>query len=264
MLYEFDLVRIHHGLDYLRQMRDILDNMEDKSALSIIPPIIQTVLKPALYTAEVGLVGLNFGRIQLLIDSIRTLLSIGNPLLRQPVYDAVISLENIVKHEMQCAKFYQLPREEIKHLLPDAISNEIRNSFPNCVFDLEEANCCFAYGRRTACVYHCMCVLENVFPDLIAKANALGISYKLPANYQDSWGLMLNKLDAEIKQLLQKPKQVRDSQAYKELAKLSAYMRSLQIAWRDDTMHARGQFTDSIAKSILEQTVNFLNYLAIP
>lgn len=259
---EIDLVGISLGLDYLRQINDTLEAMEDKSATALVTPQTQVLLVQALNYAEHALSQLDLTRIPEHIESLRALLSTGNPVLRQVVYDSMKPLDGIVKHEIRCAKFFYLSRDMVTFLENEAINHNIRNEFPKSVYDLEEASYCHVFGRSTACVYHCMCALENVFPKIAEKAASWGVHYSLQTNFPETWGRMLAGLDAAVKREAQLPRRDRDSEMHREISELVSYMRSLKVAWRDETMHARGQFNNTVADSILRQTIALLDYLA--
>ena len=262
MLYEFNLIEIHQALEEITRSKHVLNKMADKSELAYLSPKERLVIRIKLQMARKNLVTLNFGRIPSLMDEIDEIMDMdGMEPTKQEVYEAISNLESIIKHEMHCAKYYQLPRDDVKYLLPEIIDDDLRKAFSDCIFDLEEANRCFVFGINTACVYHCICVLEKVFPLIVNEINSLGIEYALEEKFPDSWGTVLNKLESELKKLSNEPKVTRNPKQFDEISGLITYMRAVKFAWRDDTMHARKQFTEGVAKSILEQTVNLLKYL---
>jgi len=176
--------------------------------------------------------------------------------------DAIRRIEHIIVHELTTAMCFVVPREMAKHLFIESVPGEIQTNLDSCVFDLLEANRCLAFERNTACVFHCMCALELGLPAILRSAKKLGVkhNYDTRTSLSDTWGVILNKLDSEIRKREQQPRPRR--KPLQEISELSARMRAVKNAWRDNTIHARGDFNDGVARDILTQTSSFLKYLS--
>lgn len=125
-----------------------------------------------------------------------------------------------------------------------------------------EAVYCYALERNTACVFHCMCVLE---PGLKSLARRLDIR-----NPKKDWGSIIGEIDKKIAMLraLIATKKVKPrARAVRanlltfcsEAAKEFFYFKD---AWRNHTAHGRAQYDENDARKILEHVRQFLTHLS--
>ena len=93
------------------------------------------------------------------------------------------------------------------------------------------------------------------------KLKELGSSYDPQKALNDNWGTIINKIDSELKALQSTKRTKQRNVKIQQLSEINAHMRSVKNAWRDPTMHARGQFSDQIASDILTHTTSFIRYV---
>ncbi len=128
------------------------------------------------------------------------------------------------------------------------VDNVVSKSFPNSVYDLEEAAKCLAFERWTACVMHSMRSLDNAINIFQASLNV--------QNPKENWKQILDQIEASIKALGNKhPQHQWNSEA-------SSYFRVMKDAWRNHAMHGKDRYDEARAKDIYDATRGFLRHLS--
>lgn len=246
MLYEFDLVSICNGMDLLKQMKDILDRRRDKRILEKFEIItVKSMLSQLAQTLSL----LDIGNIRHKLRYLDEMLSTERLLCsRQAILEELIAVDTILRHEMEAAKYYQLSREEVKYVALDAINEKILNAFPDCIYDLQEAYKCYAFGRHTASAFHFIRVVETGLEALCKPLNI---------GYTPSWNSLLSNINDYIEKL--------DSRNDKaELDKLNPVLIqaiAIKNAWRNPTMHVERRYSGEEAKEVFDATENFMRNL---
>ncbi len=188
---------------------------------------------------------------------------LGNDNYKEFVLGCVNGIDTVISHELKSQQCYILPRNLIRYSDTESLKFEEFSKISGCLFEMKEAQLCLVFGRDTACVFHCMCALENVWPTIENIVQKHGISWSLGSvAFGKNWGNLLNELDKEIKETKQKHKAKQNKGMLETLSNISAHMRAIKEAWRDDTMHARGPFSQKVAIDVFNTTCIFLNYLA--
>jgi len=137
-------------------------------------------------------------------------------------------------------------------------------NFPSARLDVAEAGNCYAMGRYTACVFHCMRVVEkglHVFvDDLNAKCN-VNVKFNRHISYVN-WGNIIDKIEHELKELLKPDKEPpldpNLRRFYSETATEFIY---IKVAWRDNVAHSRSSYDEPTAHSIMDHVKAFMIYL---
>ena len=157
--------------------------------------------------------------------------------------------------------------------LPDIEYYEQKQLFGSEVFvkfesarpDVSEAGNCYAMGRYTACVFHCMRVVEKGLHALVGDLNSrFGASVVFNRDIEYiNWGNIIDKIEAEIRKLLDPNRKPRlapdDLRFYSESAKEFVYLKN---AWRDDVSHSRSEYDQPTARSVMDHVKAFMVYLA--
>lgn len=177
------------------------------------------------------------------------------------MHEIMIGLNSIINYELESKQWFTLSRDNQQYLKDEAIHVTIRLHFPDCVFDLEEANKCIVFGRNTATVFHCMLALEIVFPRILDLLKASGSEFDPKDHLDENWNKLLNFIDKQIKELREKPQDEENKKRINTISEISHRMRWVKYAWRNPVMHARGQFSEEIVIDILYQTKSFLRYI---
>jgi len=135
---------------------------------------------------------------------------------------------------------------------PALFGDSVADAFPSATFDIAEAGKCLAFGRGTACVFHCMRALEI---GLRVLADAMGIPYA------PSWESYLRQISAQVARDWKEkdPKWKAKEPFYTSVA---ADLATVKNAWRNPTMHVRGVYTEERASEIFNATKSFMRHLS--
>lgn len=199
-----------------------------------------------------------FGAIDVCYNEIEA--HIENRYSRKNIRDKVIELKTIIHHELASQICFVLPREAHKYLDKKFLNEKVCSVFPEAAFDLLEAQYCFGLGLYTACVFHCMNVLQIVFPTVLKDLLEDEVPVKSDV-LDESWGIVINHVHKQVKELEKKPKSNDLKKRIEILAELAYHMTNIKHAFRNPTMHARGQFTPRVAQDVHSNTVSFAEYL---
>lgn len=163
-------------------------------------------------------------------------------------------------------KFFVLSEYGTKHFnLKHPFGEIVYIAFESSRFDVAEAWKCYGLGRYTACVFHCMRVLEKGLHALSNDLNAkfgTSIVFKKGIEFQN-WGVLIGKIEKEIGKLLDPNRQPPVSQAdlgfYSKAVKEFFYFK---VGWRDDSAHSRSSYNEKEAKLVLDHVDAFMRHLA--
>ncbi|MGA2285855.1 MAG: hypothetical protein ABSG55_06275 [Dehalococcoidia bacterium] len=134
------------------------------------------------------------------------------------------------------------------------VSEHVQGNFQSTIYDFTEAAKCYALSRSTACVAHCMRVLEV---GLISLGNALNV----PEAHTKNWNRLLEQIEKAIKAIgPNSDSDWREQQAF--YSKASAQFDTIRIAWRNNVMHAHDKYTELEAREILGATRAIMRQIA--
>jgi hypothetical protein len=131
--------------------------------------------------------------------------------------------------------------------------------------EVREAGNCFAAGRWTACVFHCMRVAEHGLRKLAKKVHVTlthkGKNY--PLEYAD-WEAVItaikNKI-AKTRQIPRGPKKVEELRFYSSAADHCEYMKDI---WRNEISHTRRQYSKPESLAVINRVREFIESLSKP
>jgi hypothetical protein len=183
--------------------------------------------------------------------------------------EATIALGELQGHilrEIARHLFMQIPHDKAKYWEQKKLfGNKVYKNFRSTREDIIEAGNCYAAGRNTACVFHCMRVLEKGLHALVHELNntfQTNIVFSKGVEHTN-WGNIIDKIESEIRELLKPTRQPRltqnDLQFYSEAAKEFVYFKN---AWRDDVSHSRSAYGEGTAKDVLEHVRAFMQHLS--
>lgn len=153
---------------------------------------------------------------------------------------ALTDIESRFADHLEYVKLFVLQPSEIFLVYPAEKllafdGNEVigfREKFPAASFEIEEAAKCFAFGRHTACVFHCMRIMEI---GLRVLAKKLDIPNPVLANDRN-WGNMLKSIKAKIDEKWPQKLNTHGTEGQKMEA-LYATLDAVKNPWRNATMH---------------------------
>jgi hypothetical protein len=163
-------------------------------------------------------------------------------------------------------KFLMIPANKTKYYdQTELFGNMVYTNFESTRNDVLEVGNCFATGRNTACVFHCMRVLERGLHALVHELNSkfsTNINFSKGVEHTN-WGNIIDKIESEIRELLKPTRQPRlaqsDLQFYSQAAKEFVYFKN---TWRDDVSHSRSSYDPNEAKVVMEHVKAFMQHLA--
>jgi hypothetical protein len=129
---------------------------------------------------------------------------------------------------------------------------EVNDRFPSALDDIECAGKCLALGEGTACVLHCMRVME-------VGLKALAASLNIP--YAPSWEGYLTQINARIA-AKRKTKGVKWKRDEKYYSNVSGDLLTVKQAWRNPTMHVGRKYSVEEAEEIFKAVRTFMKALA--
>ena len=173
------------------------------------------------------------------------------------------NLSKTIADELEGLEFVPIApeRSNLLHAQADFFGADVLENFPCAGVDIVEAALCFALWRNTACVFHCMRVLEFGIQGL---AVAVGIDDPGP-NWEPVIARLTKLLRLDRDQINRNPSdripEVHDNREY--YAGVSAYFNAIKIAWRNRVMHVGAEYSAEHAEQILKATRGFMEHLAV-
>ena len=139
----------------------------------------------------------------------------------------------------------------------ELLGEQTASLFPSVWFDCEEASKCLCLGRPTACVFHCMRMLE-----VAIKALAKRLTIEDPVKpAQRNWGVMLRTIKEKMDSTYPPSARTTGSEGVL-IEKLYLSLDAVKNPWRNDTMHVEGVYTDAEAQHILQCVAVLLQTMA--
>jgi hypothetical protein len=154
---------------------------------------------------------------------------------------------------------YAYPREKAKRYLTwRGDWSPALAAFPSISNDVDSASDLYALGHNTACVFHCMRVLEH---------GLKGLAADVGENYDTQlWGQIIGAIEARITLIrnnglpgLAKADKDARLQFLSAAAKDFAYFKD---GWRNYVAHNKSSYGGDEAAAVLEHVKSFMNHLA--
>ena len=152
--------------------------------------------------------------------------------------------------------FHMLPAEAAWYDNHSPFGQNVIDAFSSTKNEGEEAAKCYATGRYTACVFHCMRVLET---GLRVMAADVGISFDI-----QNWQNVIDQIESEIRKIGKTlPAGAPKSQRLQRLSEAAAQFTYFKDGWRNHVSHNRSSYDAQQALSILNHTRAFMGSLAV-
>jgi hypothetical protein len=171
-------------------------------------------------------------------------------------------LRERIDDELRDITFMFIPERKVKFYENNSLFGEnVQTNFPSAVDDIKEAGSCFATGRATACVFHCMRVVEHGLRSL-AKDLRVRLPKKRHIDLED-WGGLIDAIEGKIGTIERTKRRTKkreiDLQFYHGAA---AQFRHFKNAWRNHVMHSRVIYELEDAGIVLRHVDEFMRHLA--
>jgi hypothetical protein len=178
----------------------------------------------------------------------------------------MIELNRAVENDLTNLKFFVLGKDTAKYYkLKHPFGEAVYQAFESARHDAREAKNCYTLDRHTACVFHCMRVLEKGLHALVHhlnNAHSARIVFSKTVE-ETNWGNIID----EIQIALENPKRTRrlsplpDTNEMRFYAKLSLEFDYFNEAWRKDVSHSRSSYDETSAKSVMDHVERFMRQL---
>jgi hypothetical protein len=147
------------------------------------------------------------------------------------------------------AYLYRDPQEWFKKVIP---------AFPSAKHDAEDASRCYALGLYTACVFHCMAVLQS---GLYAMALDLKVPFKHSIELAE-WNAVIAGIEAKIEPLRSMPKSDNREELLTFFSGCAAQFRYFKDAWRNHVAHMRREYGPGEAWQVFIAVRDFMELLS--
>jgi len=224
------------------------------------PPTLGKLLVQCVNIFSAYSVTAKIANVQDYVAVLKTALRAKSDVMR--IADILKDIRTTIRNELNGQKCFMVSRDCIKYLEADAIPQIIRDYFPECIRDLEQANKCLAFGLDAACVYHCGCLLQPTLEYLAASVHVLGGTYDPKSVTRDQLGKICNILDKQVATLDNASKSDAVREELKLLGDLVRLVRAILHSWRHDNAHGRNTYAPGEVEKILQGTSNLVEYLA--
>jgi hypothetical protein len=179
----------------------------------------------------------------------------------------MIELNRAVEKDLSIRKFFVLQAETAKYYKQKhPFGRLVFGAFQSTVSDSREAKNCYVLDRHTACVFHCMRVLEKGLHALVHHLNNThnaGIKFSATVE-ETNWGNIIN----EIQLAIENPKRLKrlnplpDKPQMRFYSRLSLEFEYFKHAWRDDVSHSRRSYDEPSARAVMDHVEAFMRHLA--
>jgi hypothetical protein len=162
-------------------------------------------------------------------------------------------IEFRITDEMESALFLYITTDmALFYEKTDLFGPNVRELFPETSYDIEEAGKCLATSRGTACVFHLMRVMEILLRRI---SKLLGIPYA------PSWEAYIKQIADRIK-AKHRTKGVQWKRDEPFFTDVLGGLEAIKIAWRNPTMHVRGEYTLEEAEDVFRAVRRLAQHLA--
>jgi hypothetical protein len=163
-------------------------------------------------------------------------------------------------NELRRRVFLYMPPEDTKlYKEADSFFPRTRKAFPSARYDMDEACRCHALGCYTACVYHCMGVLQY---GLYALASGLGVSFSFSIELAE-WNAVIGAIEVKIKPFREGPRTDKKDEDLSFYSECAAQFRYFKDAWRNHVAHGREVYDRDQAHSVLIHVRDFMEKLSL-
>lgn len=133
----------------------------------------------------------------------------------------------------------------------------VSDAFPNAIYEIDEAVKCFSLERYTASVCHLMRTCEVALYAFLDNVDAA--RPQKPA--EKNWSLILKRIAEQINSKWPNAKS-RMNDDYKSAAELHAALVAIKDAYRNESMHVSGKYTEEEAEHIMATVKGFMQKAA--
>ena len=168
-------------------------------------------------------------------------------------------LSQSIKKELATRSFISLSETEAElYRTPFGRMLKTYGAFPSAKTDIENASRCFALGLGSACVFHCMGVLQCGLHTL---AEELKVKFQYSIELEN-WQSIIEKIEAAIREVQKSRKSDSKDEDLTFYSELAVQFRYFKDAWRNHVCHQREKYDLHQAQSIYTHVCDFMERLS--
>lgn len=171
----------------------------------------------------------------------------------------IVDLQNAMMAEMQTQLFLWVQADRSAYFeQPQLFGSKVAHRFPLTDQDVRASGNCYASDNYTACVFHCMRVLEKGLHEF---SDYLAVPFSVPVELQN-WQNIIDQIEKEIRLREQTlPKGIAKSNELQVLSQAAVQFRYFKEAWRNHVAHARVTYDNVEALRIMNHVHQFMEAL---
>jgi hypothetical protein len=193
------------------------------------------------------------------VQILKERLDAGSPLAALATHFSL--LHETIERDLKKTLFLVLSPEEAKQYRdPTAEFARTITAFPKAEIDIRAARRCYLLGQDTACIFHCMGILQH---GLFSLAANLGVEFPRKIELE-MWGTIIGRIETAIdhkRKTLPQNTDERDDHLtfYSALAMRFTYFKD---AWRNHVCHLRDTYDHDQALTVLMHVRDFMELLS--
>jgi hypothetical protein len=173
--------------------------------------------------------------------------------------DKLTMLLEVMEDELRRRVFLYVPPERsYMYRDPEEWFRKAIPAFPSIKHDAMEASRCYALGLYTACVFHCMGVLQS---GLYAMAVDLKVPFKHSIELA-KWNAVISGIEGKIEPLRNMPKSDKRDEMLTFFSGCAAQFRYFKDAWRNHVAHMRKDYSGVEAWQLMVSVRDFMVLLS--
>ena len=171
----------------------------------------------------------------------------------------LLVLNEILADELKRRYFLYMPAEDAElYQRPTAMFPRTAVAFPSTHSMINGACQCYTLGQYTACVFHCMGILQA---GLYAEANVLNVKLSRPLHLSE-WHKIIDGIENSVAGMRDLKKTELTDGLLSFHSQAASQFRYFKDAWRNHVAHMRTDYDRDSAHSILIHTTQFMEHLS--
>lgn len=171
------------------------------------------------------------------------------------------SLQAVVQGEMHQHLFLYVPEVDAKDYKdPLATFSKTADRFKSARDDIIAASRCYAIGQASACVFHCMGILQ---PGLYALARRLDVVSETKPLELENWKNIIDRIAKAIGKLEEQGTNTKETdERLQFFSEAALQFRYFKDAWRNHVCHMRHAYDQDQARSVLQHVRSFMEEIS--
>ena len=165
-----------------------------------------------------------------------------------------------VQNNLNSRKFMYIPANQAVYWENmDMFGEYFALSFPHkATLEMLEAGKCYAAGRGTACVFHCMRVAEYALRKIAKKLKVSVVHKKknCPLEYAD-WDKVITGIKNKITEIRNRPNGPRKETALRFYSNAADHCEYMKDIWRNEVMHTRRFYNEAETQAVVNRVRDF-------